>query len=134
MTYVDGYLMPIRAAKQAAYLEFSVKTAAIYKDHGALRVVDCWPDEDGGEGAAFHAEEARETLSDVPLRTFVIAADARDDEVTVFSWVEWPDKAARDAGLAAALADPRMQLRPGEEAIFEGRRLIAGGFTAIQDV
>jgi uncharacterized protein YbaA (DUF1428 family) len=48
----------------------------------------------------------------------------------VLSWTEWPDKATRDRGLAAAMADPRLQCA-GEEAVFDGKRLIASGFVPL---
>ncbi|MBD9667710.1 DUF1428 family protein [Variovorax sp. VRV01] len=43
------------------------------------------------------------------LNSFVKAAGAQEGETVVMSWVEWPDKAARDAGMAKVTSDPRMQ-------------------------
>ncbi len=137
MTFIDGYLTPVRADKKDAYRAFSAKTAAIYREYGALRVVDCWQDEELEDGGKFHAEGAGDALPDEgagAVRDFKAAARATPDEVVVFSWMEWPDKAARDAGLDKAMADPRMQPQDGEEMLFDGRRLIAGGFTMILDV
>jgi uncharacterized protein YbaA (DUF1428 family) len=63
---------------------------------------------------------------------------ANDDETVVFSWIEWPDKATRDAGMARmtemmqnpSKADPRMD--PDKNPMpFDGKRLIFGGFTPI---
>lgn len=51
----------------------------------------------------------------------------------MLSWTGWPDKAARDVGLARALADPRLQLGEDDEVIFGGRRLVSGGFAMILD-
>ena len=41
--------------------------------------------------------------------------------------VEWPDKAARDAGMEKLTGDPRM-LFEDRPPVFDGRRLIAAGF------
>lgn len=134
MAYVDGYLIPVRRDRREAYEAFSAKVAAVYREHGALRVVDCWLDEEAQDSAAFHAEGARGALDDATeaARGFHTAAGAGPDEAVVLSWTEWPDRSARDEGLARALADPRLQ--PGDdEAIFDGRRLISGGFAVILD-
>lgn len=138
MTSVDGYLTPVRRDLREAYTAFSNRVAAVYLDHGALRVVDCWPDDRTQEQASFHAEDARDALDpgdavDQAPRTFPDVVGVRQGEVVVVSWVEWPDRATRNTGLDAALADPRVQPRPDEPRLFEGRRLIAGGFTAIVD-
>ena len=58
------------------------------------------------------------------------AAGAGPDETVVISYVEWPDKATRDAGMAKVTADPRM-LFADMPPVFDGRRLIAGGFLPI---
>jgi uncharacterized protein YbaA (DUF1428 family) len=53
-------------------------------------------------------------------------------ETVVLSWITWPSRAARDAGWAAVMADPRMS----EEANpmpFDGSRMIFGGFEVILD-
>ena len=132
MTYVDGYLIPIATDKLEAYRAFSEKIAAVYREHGALRIVDCLLDPEVANGEAFHADEARDALSDGgPLRDFLLAADARPGETVILSWTEWPSKEIRDAGLKKALSDPRVQPQPGEETLFEGRRLVAGGFTTL---
>lgn len=132
MPFVDAYLTPVRADRKAAYLDLSARMAALYREHGALRVVDCWGSEAHEPQGGFHAEGARGALDDdaPDLRR---AAGAEEGEVAVLSWVEWPDRAARDAGMALALADPRAQPRPGEAPIFEGRRVIGGGFEVVPD-
>ena len=134
MTYVDGYLTPLRPEMRAAYLELSLGMAAVYKEHGALRVVDCWQDGTSQDAADFHAEGARAALTGAAPRTFEEAAAAGDDEIVLFSWTEWPDKATRDEGLARVLADPRVQPREGDVVVFDGRRLVASGFDVVVDV
>ena len=52
------------------------------------------------------------------------AVAAAEGETVVFGYIEWPDKAARDAGFATAMADERMQAPPP----FDGKRMIFGGF------
>src|SRR3546814_3629990 len=44
-------------------------------------------------------------------------------ETTVFSWVEWPSKAARAAGWEKIMDDERMKNDPNNQT-FDGKRMI----------
>jgi hypothetical protein len=59
-----------------------------------------------------------------------MAVKPEEGETVVFSWIVWPSKAARDAGNAKTMADPRMQA-PDPVALQHGadglRRLPADG-------
>ena len=114
MSYIDGFVIAVPAAHKQAFVDMAHQTDAIFIEHGALRVLECWGD-DVPEGK---------------LTDFRRAVQARADETVVFSWIEWPDKATRDAGMAKVMADPRM----GPELIapiFDGKRMIFGGFTPV---
>ena len=55
-----------------------------------------------------------------------------DDETAVFSWATWPSKAARDAGMEKAMADPGLQ--PDRNPMpFDAKRMIFGGFDSIPE-
>ena len=117
MFYVDGYLIPVPTAKREVYRQLAESMAALFKEHGALTVVECWGD-DVPEGK---------------LTSFSMAVKRADDETVVFSWITWPSRAARDAGMKKVMADPRMQ--PGSAPMpFDGKRMIFGGFQAIVSV
>ncbi len=73
----------------------------------------------------YHGETARREAS--ACSSFFVAAGVKENEIVVLSCVEWPDKPARDEGMAKLTSDPRMQFE-GETPVFEGTRLIAGGF------
>jgi uncharacterized protein YbaA (DUF1428 family) len=49
----------------------------------------------------------------------------------MFSWIEWPDKATRDAGNAKVMADPRFDGESVDAMPFDGKRMIFGGFVPI---
>ena len=55
-----------------------------------------------------------------------MAVKLEEGETVVFSWIVWPSKAARDAGNAKAMADPRMQAP--DPVHFSMARMIYGGF------
>jgi uncharacterized protein YbaA (DUF1428 family) len=117
MTYVDGYLVPVPAANKEAYREVAAKVAPLFLEHGALRVVETWGD-----------DVAKGKLTD-----FWMAVKAEPGEVVVFSWIEWPSKDVRDAGMKKVMTDPRMQ--PGAAPMpFDGKRMIFGGFSALVDL
>jgi len=114
MTYVDGFIAAVPTKNREAYKTHAEKAAVLFKEHGASKVVECWG-------------------NDVPegkLTSFTMAVKREDDEVVVFSWVEWPSKDARDAGWAKIMKDERMS--PENNPMpFDGKRLIYGGFEMI---
>ena len=109
-------LIPVPKAKREAYLKMSRDVTPVYKEHGALKVVECWGD-DVPEGK---------------LTSFPMAVKCEPDETVVFSWIVWPSRAARDEGNRRVMADPRMQ--PGPDGMpFDGKRLIWGGFEMVSE-
>src|SRR3546814_5950020 len=70
---------------------------------------------------------------DVPegkVTDFKGAVKAKDDETVVFSWIEYPDKATRDAANEKIRSDPKMK-EMGASMPFDGQRMIFGGFSPI---
>lgn len=125
MIYIDCYLAPVPRENRAAYEELARVSAQVVKDHGALRVVECWLDESGPDASSYHGAEAR--LESGEYGSFERAAGAGRRETVVLSYIEWPDKATRDAGMEKVTGDPRMQFQD-RPPVFDGRRLIAAGF------
>ena len=110
MAYVDGFVAAVPKANKDAYMAHARAAAERIKQWGATRVVENWGD-------------------DVPageMTDFQRAVAAKPDEVIVFSWIEYPDKATRDA------VNKKMMSPEGMEGIpdmpFDGRRMIFGGF------
>jgi uncharacterized protein YbaA (DUF1428 family) len=115
MGYVDGALVPVPAGNQHAYSAWAARAAAVLKEHGAARIVDAWGDD----------------LPDGKVTDYKRAVKATGEEKVVFSWIEWASKEARDAGWQRIMADTR--LHP-DGNLFDGRRMIHGGFAPILDV
>lgn len=117
MHYVDGFLAAVPTANKEKFLAHARTGDSIFLQYGALRVVECWGD-------------------DVPhgtLTDFFRAVQATEEETVIFSWIEWPDKATRDAGMARMMEDPRMD--PAHNPMpFDGKRLIYGGFRPLLDM
>lgn len=45
MAYIDGTIAAVPTGNKDAYIEFSKKVSPIFKEHGALNVVECWGDD-----------------------------------------------------------------------------------------
>ncbi len=116
MNYVDGFVLAVPTANREKYLRAAQMASVVFKENGALSVVECWGD-DVPEGK---------------VTSFSMAVKKKDDEAVVFSWIVWPSKAARDAGLKKSMEDPRLQegMNPMP---FDGQRMIFGGFQVIVD-
>lgn len=117
MAYIDGFVIAVPTANKQKFIDHARQFDPVFIEFGATRVVEGWGD-------------------DVPagkvtdLQRSVLATA---DETVVFSWIEWPDKATRDAGMAKMMQDPRMDpaLNPMP---FDGARMIYGGFSPVVDI
>jgi uncharacterized protein YbaA (DUF1428 family) len=73
---------------------------------------------------------------DVPdgkVTDFKRAVKAKDGETVMFGWVEWPSKDVRDMAWGKMMADPRMQPDKTHPPLFDGQRMVYGGFSPIVD-
>ena len=43
--YIDAFMAAVPTAKQAAYRQHVTEMAPLFKQHGALQVVECWGDD-----------------------------------------------------------------------------------------
>ncbi|MBP7002116.1 DUF1428 domain-containing protein [Amaricoccus sp.] len=115
MSYVDGFVCPVPLANKEAYRAHAAKAAEMFKEYGALHVMEAWAD-DVPEGE---------------VTSFTMSVKRKDDEAVVFSWVVWPDKDARNQGWEKMMKDDRMSM---DGMPFDGKRMIYGGFAPIVDV
>jgi uncharacterized protein YbaA (DUF1428 family) len=118
MTYVDGFVIAVSAANKQKFIDHANSVDSLFIELGAIRIVECWGDD----------------VPDGKLTDFRKAVQATGDETVVFSWIEWPDKATRDAamGRMAELmkTDDRFNLEKNPIP-FDGKRMIFGGFSAV---
>lgn len=83
MTYVDGFVAAVPTANREVFRQHAEKAAAVFKEHGALAVVECWGDD----------------VPDGEVTSFPMAVRRNEDETVVFSWILWPTREARDQGM-----------------------------------
>ncbi|HEU4650819.1 MAG TPA: DUF1428 domain-containing protein, partial [Croceibacterium sp.] len=110
--YVDGFVVPVPDGNREAYRQMAAEAAKVFLEHGAVRDLEAWGvDTPVGE-----------------ITSFPRSVEAADGESVVFSFVEWPDEATRNAGWEKVMADERMK---GADMPFDGKRMFWGGFAPI---
>lgn len=118
MSYIDGYIVPVKTARKQEYIDGARKMAHRFLEWGALRVIECWGDD----------------VPDGKVTDFKRAVAAEGDETTVFSWVEWPSKDVRDAAMKKMADDPEMMASMQKPDLpFGAKRMIFGGFAPMFD-
>ena len=116
MAYVDGFFAAVPAANQESYRKHALQGVPLFQEFGATRQVETWGDD----------------VPDGKLTDCRRAVKAEPGEVIAFSWLEYPDKATREAAIAKMMSDARMK-ELGASAPFDGARMICGGFAVIVD-
>lgn len=116
MSYVDGFVAAVPNENKQKYIIHAEAASIVFKEYGALRVVECWGD-DVPEGE---------------VTSFRLAVRCAENETVVFSWIIWPSKQVRDGAWKRIMEDPRMS--PERNPMpFDGKRMIYGGFENIVD-
>ena len=116
MTYVDGFVAAVPTANRAAYRKHAEDASVVFREHGALKLVECWGDD----------------VPDGEVTSFPMAVKCGPDETVVFSWILWPSREVRNEGMKKVMEDPR--LKPDVNPMpFDGKRMIYGGFEMILD-
>jgi uncharacterized protein YbaA (DUF1428 family) len=118
MSYIDGFVIAVPKANKQKFIDHANMADGMFLEMGATRILECWGD-------------------DVPAGTttdFRMAVKATEDEDVIFSWIEWPDKATRDAAMAKMMdpdnQDPRVDSTKNPMP-FDGKRMIYGGFSPV---
>ncbi|WP_395443104.1 DUF1428 domain-containing protein [Caulobacter sp. UC70_42] len=111
MAYVDGFVLAVPKDKLDDYKAMARLGAEVWMEHGALSYVECIGD-------------------DVPygeLTSFPRAVQAKEDEIVIFSWITYKDRASRDEINAKVMSDERLKAGMANMP-FDGKRMIYGGF------
>jgi uncharacterized protein YbaA (DUF1428 family) len=118
MSYIDGFVIAVPKANKQKFIDHANKGDSVFVELGATRILECWGDD----------------LPDGKVTDFRRAVQANADEAVVFSWIEWPDKATRDAAMGKMEDLMKNDPRVGPESNpmpFDGKRMIYGGFAPI---
>lgn len=119
MAYVDGFVVPVPRSKLDVYQEMSRRCGAVFREFGALRFTECLADD----------------VKPGKLTSFPRSVQLGDDEVVVFSWIEYASREARDEINEKVMKDPRLADVMTPEAMpFDGKRMIYGGFETMVEL
>jgi uncharacterized protein YbaA (DUF1428 family) len=116
MSYIDGFVIAVPDDQRDAFIAHARRFDGLFLEYGATRLTECWADD----------------VPDGKVTDFRRAVQAAAGESVVFSWIEWPDKATRDAGMKQFMDDPRTD--GAGDMPFDGKRMIFGGFIPVVDI
>ena len=116
MRYVDGFVVPLPRKNLKAYRAMARKAAKVWRDHGALEVVEC---------LANDVKKGKWT-------SFPRAVKLKRGETVVFSWITYKSRGDRDRVMAKVMKDPRLaEMMDPKKMPFDGKRMIWGGFKTL---
>ena len=110
MSYVDGYVIPIKKKNIKAYKKMAALGCKIWMEHGALDYYECLGDDFVKWG-----------------RTFPKMCQLKSGETVVFSFIVYKNKAHRNKVNKLAMNDPRMKMDLAAMP-FDIKRFASGGF------
>jgi uncharacterized protein YbaA (DUF1428 family) len=115
MTVIDGCVLAVPNDAKDKYIAYAQKLANIFKEYGALSVVEGWGVD----------------VPDGKVTSFPMAVKLEENETVVFSWVVWPNKEKRDKAWDVMMKDPRLEEEPMP---FDGKRMIFGLYENVLDI
>jgi len=118
MTYVDGFVLPVKKKNLSAYRKAALAMAKITKKHGALRYVKAVGEDLFPKDCGF---------------PFPKMAKAKSDETVVFAFITYKSKAHRNQIMKKIVADPSMapEKWKNKPMPFDMKRMAYGGFETI---
>ena len=113
MTYVDGFVLPVKRRQLMTYRRMAKQAGKVWRGHGALEFHECVAD-------------------DVPRgkrTSFPRSVKLKRGEIVVFSYIVYRSRADRDRVMAKVMKDKRIEtMMKSRKVPFDGKRMIFGGF------
>lgn len=116
MAYVDGFVLPVKSSKLAAYKKLARIAAKVWKEHGALDYKECILDESSDSFGLPFPKLVKPTRG----------------ETILFSWILYKSKGDRKRVIAKVMSDKRLKCDPsGKDMPFDMKRMAQGGFKVL---
>ena len=119
MRYVDGFVLPVPKRKVEAYRRMAQKAGKVWREHGALEVV----------------ESVADDVKPGKWTSFPQAVKLKPGETVVFSYIVYKSRAQRDRVNAKVMKDPRITgMGSMKDMPFDAKRMFWGGFKVLVDL
>ena len=116
MSYVDGFVLPVRLDRLAEYRKIARKAGKIWMELGALAYSECVADD----------------VKPGKVTSFPQAVKLKEGKIVVFSWIVYENRRARDRIMKKVMEAPRLaDLMDPKNMPFDGKRMFWGGFKPI---
>lgn len=118
---MDGFVIPVKKAKFAAYRKMATEGKRIWMKYGALDYKECVSDDMNPETGG------------MKIATFPEITKLKSDEVVVFSYIVYKSRKHRDQVNAKVMKDPMMNdpKMKDKPMPFDMKRMTFGGFKVI---
>ncbi len=114
--YIDGFVLPIKRTKLAAYKRLATKASKIWRECGALEYRECVADDVDAPG----------------MISFPQLAKAKKGEIVIFAYVVYASRRHRDAANQKIMKDPRIAAMCNEaKNVVSSTRMAFGGFKSL---
>lgn len=117
MSYVDGYVIPIKKKSVRAYKKMASAAGKVWRDHGALDYKECIGNDLFIKGCGSIATMYK----------------TKKDETLIFSYILYKSRSHRDKVNAKVMKDPRIANVDFGVMPFDMKRMTVGGFDVIVD-
>ncbi|MEZ5758550.1 MAG: DUF1428 domain-containing protein [Emcibacteraceae bacterium] len=117
MTYVDGFVLAVKKDRLDDYKKMAEIAGKIWQEHGAISYRECIGEDMEDKGFCL---------------TFPAAFNVPEDEIAVFSYIEYKSREHRDAVNEKVHNDPRLaESCDLDNMPFDCKRMAYGGFKTI---
>lgn len=120
MAYVDGFIVPVKKKKVAAYKKIAQKAGKIWMKHGALEYQECLADD----------------VKVGKWTSFPRSVKLKKDEVVFFSYIVFKNRKQRDSINTKVMKEMEKAFKDfyPKDMPVDGKRMIYGGFTTVVDL
>lgn len=115
MSYFDFFLLPLLPQHENEYKQQIKIFAEVMKEFGLL----------------YYCETKADQVPHGEVTDFYRAVAAVGEETVVAGFGIWPDKETRDRAWSEGMNDPRMKSLDGHKRLFDGKRMVYGGFAPL---
>ncbi|HZX20363.1 MAG TPA: DUF1428 domain-containing protein [archaeon] len=123
MTYVDGFVIPIKKSKLSAYKKMAILGGKSWMKHGALQYWECV-----GEELKVTDPATKKKTSPFPAKFGL-----KPSETVLFSWIVFKDKAHRNKVNAKVMKEMEKSMKDFDmkDMPFDMKKVLYAGFTPI---